>query len=367
MQQIYIESYFKKYNKLLDYNALISHSEYEEIERRVKIIEFFKRYGAEATREAFGVARSTIFLWMKKLKEREGDLLVLVPKSRAPRNKRQRQISKEIINFIIKYREEHPGIGQVAIKYALDEYCRGIGIKSTSESSIGRVIKDLKEKGKIKDRVKELRIDGRTGQLREKKLKKKKKLRRGGYKPEGPGDLVQMDSISIFKDGIKRYIISAVDIKTRFSFSYGYKSLTSLNAKDFMEKLQKVFPFPVKRVQTDNGSEFESYLRKYLEDQNIIHYFNFPKHPQQNCYVERFNRTLQEQFVFWNEECIENIPEFNSKLMNYLLWFNTKKPHSSLNKLPPLDYFLLSPPSPFYPSSQKTKQYQSNMYRDSTT
>ncbi|MEJ5167434.1 MAG: hypothetical protein WHV67_10460 [Thermoanaerobaculia bacterium] len=54
MQQIYIESYFKKYNKLLDYNALISHPGYEEIERRVKIIEFFRRYGVEATREAFG-------------------------------------------------------------------------------------------------------------------------------------------------------------------------------------------------------------------------------------------------------------------------------------------------------------------------
>ncbi|MEM2956626.1 MAG: integrase core domain-containing protein, partial [Candidatus Pacearchaeota archaeon] len=173
-------------------------------------------------------------------------------------------------------------------------------------------------------------------------------------------------SISIFKDGIRRYIISAVDIKTRFSFSYGYKSLTSLNAKDFMEKLQKVFPFPVKRVQTDNRSEFESYLRKYLEDQNIIHYFNFPKHPQQNCYVERFNRTLQEQFIFWNEELLENIPQFNSKLMNYLLWFNTQKPHYSLNKFSPLDFFLLSSPSPFYPSSQKTKQYQSNMYRYST-
>ncbi|MGC8843510.1 MAG: hypothetical protein ACP5QS_06190 [bacterium] len=36
---------------------------------KLKILEFFEKYGAEATREAFGVAKSTVYYWKKKLKE----------------------------------------------------------------------------------------------------------------------------------------------------------------------------------------------------------------------------------------------------------------------------------------------------------
>lgn len=90
--------------------------------------------------------------------------------------------------------------------------------------------------------------------MQRKKKKYRKKLILKGYKPTNAGDLVQMDSISIFKNGIKRYIITAVDVLTRFSFAYVYKNLP---AKDFMEKFKSVAPFEIKSVQTNNCSEFE--------------------------------------------------------------------------------------------------------------
>jgi len=37
--------------------------------KKSQIIEFFEKYGAEAARDAFGVARSTLFLWKKRLRE----------------------------------------------------------------------------------------------------------------------------------------------------------------------------------------------------------------------------------------------------------------------------------------------------------
>jgi len=47
--------------------------------------------------------------------------------------------------------------------------------------------------------------------------------------------------------------------------------------------------------------------------------------------VERFNRSLQEEFVWENEDLlVENIDEFNRKLMDYLIFYNTKRPHRSL-------------------------------------
>ncbi|MDD3806233.1 MAG: integrase core domain-containing protein, partial [bacterium] len=65
--------------------------------------------------------------------------------------------------------------------------------------------------------------------------------------------------------------------------------------------------------------------------------------PKSNCYVERFNRTIQEQYVNWNKEDLYEPEVFNYGLMDYLLWYNTEKPHRGLpDKQPPLRYLLAS-------------------------
>lgn len=205
------------------------------------VLNFHSLYGTKATMQTYGISKATIYRWKK----------------------RKREVSKEVEEFIISYREGYPGVGKETIKYALDNFCDLKGIKKISVSTIGRIIKDLKEKGKIMDIKKKLSLDARTGKLYERKKKKhRKKLRLKGYKPTNAGDLVQIDSISIFKNGIKRYIITAVDVFTRFSFAYVYKNLSSLSAKDFMEKFKSVAPFEIKSVQTDNGKEFEKYLKR---------------------------------------------------------------------------------------------------------
>ncbi|MDD4152678.1 MAG: integrase core domain-containing protein [bacterium] len=95
------------------------------------------------------------------------------------------------------------------------------------------------------------------------------------------------------------------------------------------------------------------YLRQrpspsYAGDGNVPaevqkHYFNYPGSPKSNCYVERFNRTIQEQYVNWNKEDLYEPEVFNYGLMDYLLWYNTEKPHRGLpDKQPPLRYLLAS-------------------------
>jgi len=73
-----------------------------------------------------------------------------------------------------------------------------------------------------------------------------KKTRRKGFYPEQPGELVEIDTISIFVDGLKRYLLTAVDLPTRFAFAYTYKSSSSANARDFFEKLRCACPIPDK-------------------------------------------------------------------------------------------------------------------------
>lgn len=340
MQSFFVFGGIRGYHRLMRSLDYLNHPQREEIEWRVKVIKFFDRYGAEATREAFGVAPSTVYLWKKRLRESQGRLVALASRSRAPIRRRKRKVSPEIVKFIEDYRGEHPGVGKGTIKPALDDFCRQRGLRTVSESTVGRIISDLREQGKLPLR-RGFSLQGRTGKLVERRARPYRvKLRRKGYRPRKPGDLVQMDAICLFDNGIKRYIISAIDLKTRFAFAWCYRRLTSLSAKDLLAKFLSLAPFAVRRVQTDNGSEFEHHFHRFLKEQNILHYFNYPRHPQSNAHIERFQRTLQEQYVNWSEYEPHDTKPFNHGLVHWLLWYNTQKPHHSLGRLPPLRYYL---------------------------
>ncbi len=341
MQQIYVYSYFSGFKRLLGYSSIINHPKKEIIEKRIKIIKFFDHFGLTATKEAYNVGRSTIYSQKKKLRQGDGRLESLAPDDKTPKIKRNRLSETDpiIIDFIISYRRSHPRVGKEIITPILNAYLRLEGIRKVSESTVGRLISDLKQKRKIDNDYK-LSFYAKTGRLIRRTIKKTKKLRRKGYQPEKPGDLIQIDTIEIFTDGLKRYIMTAYDIKTAFAFAYCFKSKTSRNAKHFFKKLIKVCPFKIKRVQTDNGSEFEKYFDQYTKKLNIIHFWNYPAHPKSNCYLERFNRTIQDQYVTYHLDELEDPEIFNQGLMKYLIWYNTEKVHSRLNKIPPLKYYI---------------------------
>jgi transposase InsO family protein len=60
------------------------------------------------------------------------------------------------------------------------------------------------------------------------------------------------------------------------------------------KEFQSKFPFKIKSVLTDNGSEFMLHFSKYLEKENIKHYHTYPRCPKMNAHCERFNRTIRE-------------------------------------------------------------------------
>lgn len=311
----------------------------EIAERRMEIIRFYDEYGREATRKAFGVSKATIYNWKKILKTNGNEIRSLIPLSRRPIRRRVSKISPMIEEFIRDYRIKHPRAGQYVIKVVLDKFCEEKGLKKISESSIAKIIKKLKERGEIGYGYK-MSYNARSGKISVRIVKRKKKERRKGYRPEKAGDLVQIDAITMFKDGIRRYIITAIDVKSKFGFGYAYSNLSSRSAKDFMEKLEYVFPFKINRIQTDNGSEFEKEFDRYLKEKGLTHYYNYPRHPQSNGCVERFNRTIREDFIDFTEETIfDDIMGYNRKLMEWLIWYNGEKRHRSID-MTPIEYIL---------------------------
>jgi hypothetical protein len=63
--------------------------------------------------------------------------------------------------------------------------------------------------------------------------------------------------------------------------------------KRFLRRAQNEFELKVKKIRSDNGSEFKNLqVKEYLEEEGIKHEFSAPYTPQQNGVVERKNKTL---------------------------------------------------------------------------
>src|SRR3989339_876590 len=87
-------------------------------------------------------------------------------------------------------------------------------------------------------------------------------------------------------------------------------------------------------------TEHYQLMQKILKENNIIHYWNYPGKPFRQGHIEKFNRTIQEEFVDWNYVLLEDTNRFNVKMGNWINWYNTKRFHCGLNLETPVDYLI---------------------------
>jgi hypothetical protein len=73
------------------------------------------------------------------------------------------------------------------------------------------------------------------------------------------------------------------------------KSETQGVLKKFLSRSQNEFNVKIKKIRSDNGSEFKNtQVDDFLDEEGIKHEFSAPYAPQQNGVAERKNRTLIE-------------------------------------------------------------------------
>lgn len=321
-----IKGFVTVYERAIKFAYMIS----EEALKRCRILAFWEKHGLEATMEAFKISRPTLFRWKKKLEDNKGKLESLNKTSTSPKNKRRRRVSQEIIDFIIKERQFDPHLSKDKLSVLIKED----GVANLSPSTVGRIINDLKQRGILHQNTK-LSYYAKTDTFREKKVIKRKKIR----SKQHTGELVKAYTIVRFHNGIKRYILTSIDTKNKFAFAYAYKNHSSDSSTDFIKKVKDISPKEITHIQTDNGSEFEKHFHLYLTSNNIVHFNIYPRCPKQNSEIERFNRTLSDAFIKRNISLLAyDIDLFNQKLMDWLIWYNTRRPHWSLGLISPLRY-----------------------------
>jgi transposase len=308
----------------------------EVAQKRMAILKFYDTYSEAATKQAFGVDRKVISRWRKRLTESGGRLSSLVPKSTRPHQTRLPVTKPQLVEFIRDQRKKHYRIGKEKLKIFLDQYCQETGIPSISESTIGNVIK--RHKFFFQKAGKTYHDPSSKWALNQVKKTKRTRVKHAP-KPTDYG-YINSDAVERITDGIKEFFISAVDIKMKFALTLCYKHLTSENMTDFYHKFKKVYPGIIKVWQTDNGKENLGLFDQQLKKDNIPHVFIYPQCPKIDTYIERYNRTLQDEFIDPNLDTIHDKGVFGKKLVEYLMYYNFQRPHHSLNLRSPLQYFV---------------------------
>ena len=256
----------------------------------------------KSTREVaryFGYNQSTVARWCQKAPK--GVVKSLPTRSSVPHTS-PKSLPQETVGRIIHARIKSKRCAEVVYQLLKAE---GVQI------SLSSVKRKLKTYGLIKEKS------------------PWKKQRKYPPRPEAKvaGDLVQIDTIHfVDKFGKRIYVYTALDVYSRYGFATLVKKIGAKPSVLFLKKTVKYFPFSIKNIQTDNGSEFTAHFTDHVVRNNMTHRHIHPRSPNENGHLERFNRTIQEEIGKFGW-CIF-IPK---DIQSFLRYYNTERMHMGIN------------------------------------
>jgi putative transposase len=297
---------------------------------RLRWMDHYSRLGnARLTCRHFDISPQTFYRWKRRFDSL--DLTTLEDESHRPLHPRSPQTPPAVVERILALRQLYPRWGKDKIVVLL----RREGL-TVSTSTVGRVMRRLRERGIL---VEPLNV--RQAKLsRQRRHKPRYALRKPkGYPIDAPGDLVQVDTLQIrFREGRTRFQFSARDAITRWDCGRAYHRATSFAAAVFLDYMEKKFPFAIRAIQIDGGSEFKRHFEDACRRRGIRLFVTPPRSPKLQGYVERSNRTSREEF--YEVEDIEPLIEaHNRQLEEWNRIYNYVRPHQALNYLTPAEFY----------------------------
>ena len=183
------------------------------------------------------------------------------------------------------------------------------------------------------------------------------------------GALVAVDTffVGALKGVGKVYLQTAIDCHSRYAWARLYPSKLPLTAVHTMN--HDVIPSfeehnaKIEVVLSDNGREFcgrpdQHPYELFLQLEDIEHRTTRVKRPQSNGIVERFHRTLLDEHfrVEGRRTWFETIDEMQTSLDDYLVTYNTRRPHQGrgMNGRTPITVFKAGLPKPKPEKKEKT-------------
>ena len=278
---------------------------------------------AKFTCRHFAVHRSQFYYWFNRFDET--NLASLENKSTAPNEVRQKEITPVQEQRAISLRKEHMHWGKMKLARLYEKQYQ----EKLSSWHFQKVIQTYRLYPKP---AKNARI-----QAKRQKAHKKKRITELKRKKPILGYLLHFDTIEIHWNGLKRYIITMIDEFTKMAFARMYATNSSQSAKDFLSRTNYLLDNQITIAHSDNGSEFAKHFQQLCKQLKIEQYHSRPRTPKDNPSMERFNQTLQYEWLR-DGNFTPDINLFNSRLKEFLIEYNSIRPHETLGYLTPIEF-----------------------------
>ena len=158
----------------------------------------------------------------------------LRPISRRPHRTRKREWSKAVTKEIRRLRTEHPNLGKRKIHPLLLRFCERRGLRCPAVVTIGRLIADA---GGLRAVPPRLDNRGRRKRPRPPTSRKPK-----GFRARRPGEVLAVDAVFAVRDGVRRYLLACLDLRSRFRLAVATPRMSSRRARDFADLAFDLFP-----------------------------------------------------------------------------------------------------------------------------
>jgi hypothetical protein len=285
-----------------------------------------------------GVSRDTFYRYQHA--HEEGGIEALLSRNRKVPNLKNRvdiQIEEAIVQKVLN----NPAHGPVRISNELLK--EGTLISASGVRSV-LMRKDLENTKKrlayLDEKVSKEGLILTEEQLKVMERRKEEAEIMGEIITEHPGYLGSQDTyyVGTIKGVGRIYQQSFIDTYSRVAMAKLYNTRESIAAADLLN--DKVIPYfekknvPLLRILTDRGTEYcgrveEHHYELYLAINGIEHSKSKARHPQTNGIVERFHRTILEEFyqVVFRKKIYSSIAELQNDLDDWLEFYNKRRPH----------------------------------------
>jgi len=171
------------------------------------------------------------------------------------------------------------------------------------------------------------------------RIKPKRRIQRD--KPEAlhtatsPNEVWSMDFMhDELLDGRKFRLLNILDDFNREGLEIEVDfSLPALRVIRTLERIIEQRGKP-KKLRCDNGPEYISHaLQNWAKKQEITLEYIQPGNPQQNAYIERYNRTVRYDWL--NQHLFHSLDEVRDHATKWLWVYNNERPHTAIGGIPP--------------------------------
>ncbi len=299
-----------------------------EANARLQWFIFYESHGnnARLTCRHFGISPQTFYRWSHRYDSNH--LGSLEGRSHRPRKVRRPEWTAQDAQAVLDLREQYPRWGKDKLVRLLKQ--EGLHL---SASTVGRILTDLKRRGVLREPIPNYVSAGKRSRKRPYAVRKPKE-----YEAKTAGDLVELDTLDVRPlPGVVLKHFTAHDVNCKWNVLSVYGRATATAASHFLDTIEARLPFPVKALQVDGGSEFESVFEAECQRRGIKLFVLPPRSPKLNGGVERAHRTHTEEFYEVTDSTFD-LAQLRNELLEWEHIYNTIRPHQSLNYLTPSEF-----------------------------